>query len=187
VPRDREKVRRRLQAAALELYGDRGYDQTTTAEIAAAAGVTERTFFRHFADKREVLFEGEAALSAILTDAVLHAPADLGPWAVLLRAFRAAAPLLTANRAFAEPRRRVIAGSPALRERELAKALSLTAHLAAALANRGVAGGQALLAAQMGVAAFGQAFGSWLDDGSANLGVLLTQAFRDAHDLTSPG
>jgi len=187
LPRDGEKVRRHLQAAALELYRDRGYDQTTTAEIAAAAGVTERTFFRHFPDKREVLFEGEAALSAILTGAAREAPAELGAWATLLRAFQAAAPLMNANRAFAEPRRRVIASSPPLRERELAKALSLTASLAAALGERGVDHRRAILAAQMGMAAFGQAFAGWLDDPSGSFDDLLVQAFGDVRDLSSPG
>ena len=67
MPRDREKVRHRRQEAALELYRAHRYDETTTAEIAERAGVTERTFFRHFADKREVLFDGEAALGRILT------------------------------------------------------------------------------------------------------------------------
>lgn len=186
MPRDGEKVRRRLQAAALELYRDRGFDQTTTAEIAAAAGVTERTFFRHFADKREVLFGGEAALSAGLTDAVREAPAALGPWPTLLRAFKAAGPVLEANRAFAEPRQRIIAGSPPLRERELAKSLSLTSSLAAVLVERGVPDRQAMLAAKMAMSAFGQAFVAWLSDSSSNLGDLLARAFDDVHSLSSP-
>ncbi len=180
-------MRRQLQAAALELYRARGYDQTTTAEIAAAAGVTERTFFRHFADKREVLFEGEAVLGALLTDAVRDAPPGLGAWATLLSAFRAAAPLMIANRAFAEPRRQVIAASPPLRERELAKSLSLTAKLAAALVERGVEDRAARLAAQMAMAAFGQAYDAWLDEASGNLDEHLVQAFADVHGLSSPG
>ena len=77
MPRDGEKVRRLLQRAALELYGERGYEETTAAEIAAKAGVTERTFFRHFADKREVLFDGETALADVLSRAVLEAPPEI--------------------------------------------------------------------------------------------------------------
>ena len=73
----RKGVRQRLQHAALELYGERGFDRTTAADIAALAGVTERTYFRHFPDKREVLFDGAAALAASLADAVLNAPAGL--------------------------------------------------------------------------------------------------------------
>ena len=60
----------------MELYGERGYELTTAAEIAAKAGVTERTFFRHFADKREVLFDGEILLIDILNSAVREAPSE---------------------------------------------------------------------------------------------------------------
>ncbi|MDE3177201.1 MAG: helix-turn-helix transcriptional regulator, partial [Pseudomonadota bacterium] len=75
MPRSGEDSRRRLQKAAFDLFEERGYDQTTAAEIAARAGVTERTFFRHFPDKKEVLFAGEAAFRATLTAAVAAAPA----------------------------------------------------------------------------------------------------------------
>ena len=185
MPRDGEKVRRRLQEAALELYGQRGYDQATTAEIAAKAGVTERTFFRHFADKREVLFDGEAALSAILIEAVHDAPAELSPWATLLRAFLAAKDLLVANRHFAEPRRRVIVSSRALQERELMKTMSLSATLASELKERGIPDRLASLATQVGMVAFSQAFSSWLDEGPSDLDEHLARAFRDVFDLSS--
>jgi AcrR family transcriptional regulator len=85
MPRSGEEARRRLQQAALELYLERGYDATTTAQIAERAGVTERTFFRHFADKREVFFDGEAVLRSALITAIAKAPEDLGPLPVLLR------------------------------------------------------------------------------------------------------
>src|SRR6202012_2239047 len=79
MPRNGDDVRKRLQLAALELFSKRGYEETTAAEIAAKAGVTERTFFRHFPDKREVLFDGDTAFIKALTSAVRHAPAELGP------------------------------------------------------------------------------------------------------------
>ena len=79
MPRSGEEARRRLQQAALELFCERGYEQTTTSEIAARAGVTERTFFRHFPDKREVLFDGQITLRAALMDAVAEAPETLQP------------------------------------------------------------------------------------------------------------
>ena len=187
MPRDGEKVRRRLQEAALELYRERGYDQTTTAEIAAKAGVTERTFFRHFPDKREVLFDGEAALSAILIEAVRDAPPAFGPWATLFHAFRAAENFLAENRHFAEPRRHVIASNPPLQERELIKAMSLAATLAFALQERGVSDRLASLAAQVGMAAFSQAFSSWLDGGIGGLDEHLARAFREVRALSSQG
>lgn len=185
MPRNAEVVRRRLQEAALALFDERGYDPTTSAEIAAKAGVTERTFFRHFPDKREVLFDGEAALSAILTRAVQDAQDGLGAWDTLLCAFQAAGPLLVENRPFSEPRRRIIASSPPLQERETAKAMSLAAKLASALRERGVPDRRAFLAAQMGMAAFGQAFSAWLDGEGSKLDEHLAQAFRDVRDLSS--
>ncbi len=185
MPRNREDVRRRLQQAALELYRERGYDQTTTAEIAAKAGVTERTFFRHFPDKREVLFDGEAVLSAALISAVAAAPPALGPWDTLFVAFRSVEQLFVDNRPFSGPRQRVIASSAALQERELAKVGSLTATLASALRQRGVADRLATLAAHTGMAVLTHAITSWLDDGPSNLDDHLVQAFHDVRALSS--
>jgi AcrR family transcriptional regulator len=187
MPRNGETVRRRLQQAALELYGARGYELTTAAEIAAKAGVTERTFFRHFADKREVLFDGETVLGDILNSAVRDAPPELGPWDTLFRAFRSAEPLFIENRAFAEPRHRVIASSPALQERALAKTGALIAGLTAALRARGVTAHTALLTAQMGMAALSHAVACWFDDGSSDLDDHIVQAFRTVRDLTGAG
>jgi len=178
-------VRRRLQQAALELYSERGYDQTTTAEIAAKAGVTERTFFRHFPDKREVLFDGEAALTSALISSVADAPQTLGPWETLFRAFRSVEQLFVENRPFSEPRQRVIASTPALQERALAKVGSLTAALASALRRRGVADRLATLAARTGMATLSHAVTSWLDDDSRDLDDHLVQALHEVRVLSS--
>ena len=184
VPRSGAEARRRLQQAALELYRERGFDQTTTAEIAARAGVNERTFFRHFPDKREVLFDGEADLRAALTQSVAEAPDDLQPLEILLRAFRKAEGILEGNRPFAEPRLRVIAETPALRERDLAKAASMSEALAEALRRRGVPDRLAGLAAQTGWAAFHHAMRDWIDDPSRSLDAHLLQAFDDLRALS---
>lgn len=185
MPRNGEEVRRRLQLAALELYRERGYEETTAAEIAAKAGVTERTFFRHFPDKREVLFGGEAVFADALTCAVRDAAPALGPWDAMFSAFRAVEHLFIENRSFSEPRRRVIANSPALQERELAKARSLIAALASALCERGVPARQASLAAQMGMATLSHAVATWFDGGSSDLGEHIVRAFREVRDLSS--
>ena len=66
----------RLAEAAFALYSERGFDETTVAEIAERAGLTERTFFRHFADKREVLFAGSSALQDAMAAAVVDAPKE---------------------------------------------------------------------------------------------------------------
>ena len=184
MPRDGAEVRKRLRLAALELFRDTGYEATTAMEIAARAEVTERTFFRHFADKREVLFDGEQLLSEALVSAVRAAPAALGAWSTLFRAFCSAEPLFLENKAFSEPRRHIIAGSPALEERQQAKVRAITVALASALVERGVPSPSADLAAQMGMAALGHAFTSWLD-GSGNLGEHLARAFAEVRALSS--
>ncbi len=173
---DEDDVRVRLQRTALALFRERGYDRTTAAEIAAQAGVTERTFFRHFPDKREVLFDGEATLRDLLTSSIAGAPDGLGPLDTLFRAFRSVRPVLEDNRPFSKPRHEVISGTPALRERELTKMAVLAEALAAALKARGVADLQAVLAARTGMAAFVQATISWLDDPVPGLGERLDLA-----------
>ncbi|MFB9686936.1 TetR family transcriptional regulator [Amycolatopsis plumensis] len=185
MPRSGEEARRRLQQAALELYQERGFDRTTTAEIAARAGVTERTFFRHFPDKREVLFDGEAALRADLIRSVADAPEGLPPLEVLLRAFRKAAAILEGNRSFAEPRLAVIAATPALRERDLAKAAAMADALAAALRERGVSERAASLAAHVGWVTFHHAAGAWIQESVRGLDEHLAEAFADLRALAA--
>ena len=176
-------VRARLQRTALELFRERGYDRTTAAEIATRAGVTERTFFRHFADKREVLFDGEAILRAVLTASIAEAPDDLGPLDTLFRAFRSVRPALEENRPFAKPRHELISSTPALHEREMAKTSVLADALAAALKARGVTDLRAALAARIGMAAFVQATVAWLDDPEPGLGERLDLACRELKAL----
>lgn len=178
-----ENVRDRLQQAALELFQERGYDRTTAAEIAARVGVTERTFFRYFPDKRETLFGGEAVLRPALTEAVINAPDGLGPLDTIFSAFRSVLPLLEANRLFAEPRQAVISSTPALHERELAKHEILADALATALQARGVGLQPALLAARTGMAAFAYATVAWLDTPEPGLEQRLNLVLQDLRTL----
>jgi AcrR family transcriptional regulator len=180
-------VRRRLQQAALELFRERGYEATTSAEIAAHAGVTERTFFRHFPDKREILFDEDPRLRGTLSAAVADAPDALAPMEILLRAFADLEPMLRENRPFTEPRMAIIASTPALRERAEAKSASLTAVLAAALQQRGIEAKLAALAARAGMAAFGHAAASWRETPSLGLQVHLERAFRTLRALSQAG
>jgi AcrR family transcriptional regulator len=184
MPRDGTKARAQLREAALELYRERGYDETTTAQIAARAGVTERTYFRHFADKREVLFDGEAELHTILGDAVAAAPPGLAPLPVLVQALTAAVPLLVANRPIAEQRAQVIAVTPALQERAYAKIAALTDALAQALTQRGTAPPTARLAAQIAMAAFDRASRHWADDPTTDLSTAISQAADEVLTLS---
>src|ERR1700691_4111279 len=144
--------RGRLQEAALALYSERGFDQTTAAQIAARAGLTERTFFRHFADKREVLFGGSALLQERIVDGVAGAPAADGPLDAVSRGLDAAAIMLGQfRRDLSRQRQAVIAANPELRERELAKLADYASAVAAALRHRGVSEPQATLAAEGGL------------------------------------
>jgi AcrR family transcriptional regulator len=157
-------ARGRLAEAAMALYLERGYDETTVADIAESAGLTERTFFRHFADKREVLFWGAHALETLVVDSVLDAPAGLRPLAVVSAAFEATAPLFEERRAFAGKRQRLLAAHAELQERELIKLESLASAVAGALRRRGVRDLPARLTANAGIAIFTSGFELWLAD-----------------------
>lgn len=156
-------ARGRLERAALELFTERGFDQTTTAEIAARAGLTERTFFRHFADKREVLFGGAVHLQESLVRGVAGAPPDATPMAAVAAGLDAIAPMLQDRGEHAFARRAVIAANPELQERELIKLATLAAAVAGALRERGIPETAAKLAAEAGVAVFKVAFERWAD------------------------
>ena len=158
-------ARGRLERAALELFDQRGYDRVTTAEIAARAGLGERTFFRHFADKREALFAGAAQLQDLLVGEVAAAPERLAPLEAVVGALRAAGSLLEANRSFSHPRQRVVAASTELRERELIKLATLSGALAEVLGRRGAGATASRLAAEAGIAVFTVAFERWVETG----------------------
>ncbi len=157
-------ARGRLEQAALELYSVRGFEPTTVAEIAARAGLTERTFFRHFADKREVLFGGSRTLQELLLQKVTAAPVDLAPLDVVAAALAAAEAVFPERRELSRQRQRIIAANAELRERDLMKLASLSAALAGALRGRGVGEPAAGLAADAGMAIFKIAFERWLDE-----------------------
>ena len=157
-------ARGRLEQAAYELFLGDGYEQTTVADIAKHAGLTERTFFRHYADKREVLFGGAAALQDELLQALHGVPPDLPTIEAVRIAVEALSSLMRGRRALSRDRRRIIAAHADLQERELIKRATLTAALAQALQQRGVSEPAASLAADIGMAVFHVGFGQWLDD-----------------------
>ena len=156
--------RSRLAQAAMELYGQRGFEQTTVAEIAKRAGVTERTFFRHFADKREVLFAGSAALQDLLLSTVAGEPADVAPIDAVAAGVQAIAGQLQDGQEHSRQRQAVIVANPELQERELIKLATLAAALAGELRRRGVGEPAASLTAEAGIAVFKIAFERWVDE-----------------------
>ncbi|PYE85865.1 TetR family transcriptional regulator [Pseudoroseicyclus aestuarii] len=176
-------ARTRLQQAAVDLFGERGFDSTTAAEIAARAGVTERTFFRHFADKREVLFDGQAVLLEALLTGIETGARDAPPLDILFHAFRSVCPLLEANRPFSEPRQAVISATPSLQERELAKMAALAEALAQALRTRGIPEDRARLAARIGMAVLADVTLAWLSETGPSLRDRLDRAEQDLKAL----
>ncbi|MEU9556314.1 TetR/AcrR family transcriptional regulator [Streptomyces fumanus] len=155
----------RLAKAALELYCERGYEQTTVAEIAGRAGLTERTFFRHYADKREVLFDGTAALQELFTSAVAAAPEEAAPIEAVAAGLEAVCASFAGRTEFARRRHFVIAATAELRERELIKLATLASALAGTLRQRGVPEPAAGLTAEAGVAVFRIGFERWVAPG----------------------
>ncbi|MFE0514714.1 TetR family transcriptional regulator [Streptomyces sp. NPDC058964] len=155
-------ARGRMIRSALELFAERGFEQTTAGDIAKNAGVTERTFFRHFTDKREVLFDGSATMQRTACDAILAAPVDLSPLDAALAGMVAAGGLLADRRDHAVRRSGIIAANPSLHERELLKLAAMTDTTAEALGKRGVTEPAAGLAAHMAVTVFHVAFTRWV-------------------------
>jgi AcrR family transcriptional regulator len=178
VARWQSDPRGRLAKAAMELYADRGFDATTVADIAARAGLTERTFFRHFADKREVLFAGSAKLQEVMVAAVREAPPSVPAIEAVAAGVAAAATFLT-DQEFSRRRQRLIDSNPVLQERELIKGSRLGAAFAAALRERGVPEPTASVTAETGIAVFRVAFERWVNGThGGSLGEMIQEGFR---------
>jgi AcrR family transcriptional regulator len=169
----------RLREAAMQLYVERGYEQTTVAEIAKRAGLTARTFFRYFADKREVLFAGSAELQNGLVRALEAAPGSASPMQAVAAALDAAGATLGQHPEHSRKRQSVINANAELRERELIKLASLSAALADGLRRRGVPDPDASLAAETGIVVFRVAFERWIGEPD---GPDLSQQMREMLD-----
>jgi AcrR family transcriptional regulator len=175
----------RLREAAMELYASRGFEQTTVAEIAARAGVTARTFFRHFADKREVLFAGSSVLEEGMVKALAEAPG--GPMDAVGAALDAAATMLGRDRHHSRQRQAIITATAELRERELMKMERLGAVLADGLRSRGVPEPEASLAAQAGIGVFHIAFARWVSaETDTDLRTQMCDTYRRMRTVVQP-
>jgi len=179
-------ARGRLEQAALELYLERGFEQTTVAEIARRAGLTERTFFRHFADKREVLFWGAGALQQLIVSTVAGAPDSAAPIDAVAAALEAAGAALQERRDGARQRQAVIVANAELQERELIKLASLASAMAGVLRRRGVKDPAASLAAEAGIAVFRIAFERWINaTGQPDLPQLVRESLEELKSVTA--
>lgn len=179
-------ARGRLQAAALELFATQGFEQTTAAEIAQSVGLTERTFFRHFSDKREVLFYGQDQFLQAFLDGVDAVPPDASPLEVIESALRTAGAFFAdERRPYSRMRQTVIDQNPALQEREQHKFAGLAATVATALRARGIAEPAATLSAQAGATVFGIAFTQWIrEDETRSLPDIASDVLNELRNLT---
>jgi AcrR family transcriptional regulator len=159
----------RLAVAALDLFAERGYENTTVIDIAQRAGLGKTTFFRHFQDKREVLF-GDGTMTRLLAGAIAAAPATVTPLEAVAHALDAVGrqAFTPARREFVARRRAVIAANPELREREALKGLGLIASMVDALSRRGVPGLTSRVAAELGALAWKIAYERWSDTTNAD-------------------
>jgi AcrR family transcriptional regulator len=176
----------RLMAAAMALFQEQGYDATTVAEIAERAELTKRTFFRHFADKREVLFSGSQELERIWREAVADAPEDASPLIAVTAGFDGLAEMFEERHAFARLRAGIVSANPELQERELIKLQTLADGIAEELRARGVSGNAAILAAQAGVTVFHVAFARWVaQDDAAAFRRLMDESLEELRGVTA--
>ena len=180
-------ARGRLERAAMELYIERGFEQATVAEIAARAGLTERTFFRHYADKREVLFWGQGHLLEVMVSTVASIPQNAPPIDAIAAALQAAGATIQEGGDRARRRQIVIAANPELQERELIKLASLSSAMAGVLRERGVAEPAASLAAEAGIAVFRVAFERWGSASEGDLPHFIRESLDELKAVTAVG
>jgi AcrR family transcriptional regulator len=172
-------ARGRLQEAAMTLFIERGYDEVTVADIAERAGLTKRSFFNHFADKREVMFASADALQASVLAALAEADVDLGPLDAAVWAFTQAAAAIAEYSELARARRALIDSSADLQERDLMKMASMTAAVADALVGRGVPRRDAIFVSQAATTVFTAAVDEWAREPERGLAASIGGALKD--------
>ena len=164
MPRWKPDARQRLVVEALSLFAEQGYDATTVAQIAERAGLTRSTFFRHFADKREILTAGQKVLSRLLAEGIDTAPEDATPLtAVAAGLERASGEMTSFNRELGPLLHAAIEANEELRTRDALKSIGMAAAIAEALQRRDVPEPTARVAAELGVLAFRLGFSRWAD------------------------
>ena len=176
----------RLATAALSLFEEQGYEATTVAQIAERAGLTKRTFFRYFADKREVLFGGSHELERRWLEAVAAAPADATPLGTVMTGLDPVAEMFSERHAFARTRARIVEANPELQERELIKLQNLAGAIESLLVERGVPANAAIIAAQAGVTVFHVGFARWVaQDDPAAFRRLLVESLEELRSVAA--
>lgn len=183
MPRWKPNAEQRLTLAALDLYATRGYDKTTVGDIAAHAGVTSRTYFRYFPDKREVLFGGAIRLRSRIVDSLRDAPADMSPLDATLYAMSSCDDLFhLGEHEHLRQRDAVITSSDELQEREARKLGSIAADIVGRLVERGSDQDTAQLVADLALAVFKQTSRLWMNDPTVSYAEQLYRVATQARD-----
>lgn len=180
-------ARERLAAAALELFVEQGFAATTVPQITERAGLTTRTFFRHFSDKREVLFGAEDDLPAVVDAQMRQAPAGTDPMQLIEIGLREVAnDRFDGLHGYLRTRRSIVRSDSGLRERELRKSLILAEAASAGFHRRGLDELTATLAAHISVTAFDIAIDRWLDqDNPPALADIVTETLAALRAITA--
>jgi AcrR family transcriptional regulator len=171
----------------MTLFFERGYDEVTVADIAERAGLTKRSFFNHFADKREVVFASADELEASVLAALAEAGSDLDPLDAAVRAFTQAAAPLANYAEIARARRALIDSSSELQERDLMKMASMTAAVAGALVRRGVSRRDAIFVSQAATTVFTTAVDEWAREPERGLAASIQGALNDLRAALGSG
>lgn len=180
MPRWDPHAKERLEVAALHLYASRGYDETTVGDIARSAGVTSRTYFRYFPDKREVLFGGADRLRERITDSLNGAGQEMAPLDATVQALKSCSDLFRLrDRASLRNRNSVIDGSAELQEREAHKLASLASVVTGLLIERGTTPDGARVVADLAMVVFVRASRLWMDDPRTPFATLVDRATED--------
>lgn len=160
-------ARERIVLAAVDLFTELGYDETTVAQIAERAGITKSTFFRHFPDKRDVLAAGQETLSRLLVQGIADSPEGASPLAAVAAGLeRVSEAMGPVNRELGPRLKAAVASNTELQERDALKSVGLAAAMTGALVARGVPEPTAQLAAELGVLAFKRGYAEWSQTGS---------------------
>jgi len=188
MPRWEPDAGERLRGVALDLFLERGYDAVSVEEISERAGLTRRTFSRHFADKRDVLFAGSERLPELVRRSVADADPRLTPFAAAVEGLSAVGAVLAGLAHRSADRRTVIAASAELRERERTKSAAVAEAVTGALAERGCDPARAALLGELGALVLRTAFDSWLDDPAAmSPAARVRRTAADLADAVAPG
>jgi len=173
------EAKTRLQQAAMALFVERGYSEVTVAGIAERAGLTKRSFFNHFADKREVLFADGDEFIASIAEHLAELDAALGPLDAALAALTDGGQSLAVYADGAAIRRQIINSTPELQERNLVKLAALTQTITDSLIERGAPSRTAVLTAHAAMTVFNTAYDDWIDQPEADFADLMSRAHAE--------